>query len=220
MSRPVLVEACVTTLGEAVEAEIAGADRLELCRELHTGGLTPSLKLFSKVKARVGIPVFAMVRTGTDSFTATPAQTTAMAREIRELSAAGADGIVLGILDHSKNIDSKALAKLVTAAAGLPVTFHRAFDLTPDPMSSMTELARTGVSRILTAGGAGTAWEGRKTIRTLVGASGGVPVILAGGGIRSDHADLLARETGVAEIHARALAIPGIIEALRRESGA
>jgi len=42
---------------------------------------------------------------------------------------------------------------------------------------------------------------------------------MAGGGVRAPHVAELIRETGVCEIHARASAIPAIIDALRRRAG-
>ena len=58
----VLVEACVTTVEEAVACAAAGAHRLELCRELEVGGLTPDLAVLEQVKSAVEVPVFAMAR--------------------------------------------------------------------------------------------------------------------------------------------------------------
>lgn len=216
MNHRVMVEACVTTLAEAIEAEGAGAGRLELCRELETGGLTPSADLLSMVRSRVGIPVFAMIRVTGGHFRVSPARAEVMAGQMRDLAEAGAQGFVLGVLDRSDSIDPEALTMLMTAAEGLPVTFHRAFDLVPDPVGSLAILAKAGVARVLTSGGGETAWNGRKTIRTLVAASGGSPAVMAGGGIRANDVKRLVRETGVKEIHARAMAIPGIVEVLER----
>ena len=58
----ILVEACVTSLDEAVSSVGAGAHRLELCRDLDVGGLTPGLDLLAAVKASVAVPIFCMAR--------------------------------------------------------------------------------------------------------------------------------------------------------------
>jgi len=83
----------------------------------------------------------------------------------------------------------------------------------------MRALQEAGVARILTSGGPGTAWEGLSTLKSLVGAACGGLQIMAGGGVRAPHVAELIRETGVCEIHARASAIPAIIDALRRRAG-
>ncbi len=40
-----LVEVCANSLESAMNAERAGADRIELCSELGVGGITPSMGL-------------------------------------------------------------------------------------------------------------------------------------------------------------------------------
>jgi len=123
------------------------------------------------------------------------------------------------VLDHRNRIDHTAMEELMKAANGLPVTFHRAFDLLADHVGGMRALQEAGVARILTSGGPGTAWEGLSTLKSLVGAACGGLQIMAGGGVRAPHVAELIRETGVCEIHARASAIPAIIDALRRRAG-
>ena len=210
----ILIEACVTSLSESLQASRAGAHRLELCRDLDTGGHTPGRDLVSEIRAQANIPVFAMVRPHAGPYQATPQDVATMLRQISELLAAGADGIVLGVLDRHNRVDVAALRDLVDAAGSAPVTFHRAFDETPDPLPALESLVETSVSRVLTSGRPGTAWEGRDTLHRLVHASHGRLAILAGGSVRGDHAAQLVEATGVKEVHARASAIPGVVEAL------
>ncbi len=213
-ARPVLIEACVTTPAEATAAARAGAYRLELCRDLETGGLTPDRDLVTAARDGAGIPVFAMVRPRAGSFVAQPGEGATMLAEIAALRALGIDGLVLGVLDRSARIDVALLRELVAAATGLPVTFHRAFDRIPDPLAALETLAELGVRRVLTSGGAPTAWEGRAVLRDLVRASQHGVTILAGGAVRADHVRELVAFAALEEVHARAAAIPDIIHAL------
>jgi len=89
------------------------------------------------------------------------------------------------------------------AAAGLPVTFHRAFDLVPDQRDALDALMDAGVARVLTSGGAPTALEGADAIARLVSHAGNRLVILAGGGIREAHVRELVSRSGVREVHVR-----------------
>jgi copper homeostasis protein len=216
---PVLVEACVTSLAEARAAAVAGAHRLELCRALEVGGLTPGLELVEAVCRVVDVPVFTMVRPRDGRFRIRPGDVDTMVDSIDRLRGAGARGMVLGFLDERDRIDRGALDALVAAAAPLPVTFHRAFDRVARPEAAAVDLIQAGVVRILTAGGPGTAWEGRARLRRLVDAPGSGPVVLAGGGVRGDHVRALVAATGVREVHARAVAIPGIVRALTEGQG-
>jgi len=211
----ILVEACVTSLSESLEACRAGARRLELCRDLDTGGLTPTGDLLSQIRAQIDIPVFAMVRPHPGSYRATPQDIATMLRQISELLDADADGIVLGVLDHHNRIDGAALRDLVDAAGSAPVTFHRAFDEVAEPLPALEDLVAAGVSRVLTSGRPGTAWDGRDALRQLVRTSRGRLAILAGGSVRGDRVVQLVETTGVEEVHARASAIPGVVTALR-----
>ena len=54
---------------------------------------------------------------------------------------------------------------------------------------------------MLTSGGAPTAWEGRETIRKMVGQAAGRTIILPGGGITQENAMALAAYTGAQELH-------------------
>ena len=58
-----------------------------------------------------------------------------------------------------------------------------------------------GVDRVLTSGGAPTAWEGRETIRRMVAQAAGRTIILPGGGVTPENALALAEYTGVTELH-------------------
>jgi copper homeostasis protein len=209
----ILVEGCVTTPEEAALVSHVGGHRVELCRGLDAGGLTPEADLVRAVRGCTDLPVMAMVRPRPGHFRASPQEVAAMLREIEGMASLGAEGVVLGVLDGKGEIDEVALEELVLAAP-VPVTFHRAFDEVRDPLRALETLRDAGVFRVLTSGGAATAWEGRGMIRDLVSAAGEDLAILGGGGVRADHVQHLVEETGLREVHARASAVPGIVAAL------
>lgn len=212
-----LVEGCATTLTEAHAAFKAGAHRIELCSALETGGLTPSTDTLKQVLSSITIPVFAMVREHEGPFTASRTDLLKMEKAMERLAGFGASGFVMGVLDGQNHLDQMALRELTKAAEGLPVTFHRAFDLLADPIEGLHILLEAGVARVLTSGGAGTAWEGRSTLKSLVQEASRGLQIMAGGEVRAPHVAELIRETGVREVHARACAVPAIVDALRKD---
>jgi len=211
-----VLEACVTSVQEAIDAVHGGADRLELCVSLDLGGLTPPAELVHGVKEQVAAPVFCMVRPRAGTFRVRPGEVDAMAEAIDTLREAGADGFVLGALRQEGLPDLPAVRRLVGQAAGLPVTFHRAFDEGPDLMAALPSLVDAGVTRVLTGGGTGTAWEGRDMIRHLVRAAKDRIGVIAAGRVRADHAPQLVAETGLRELHARAAAFPALGRVLAR----
>lgn len=214
VGRRVRVEACVTSLAEALEACAVGADRLELCRDLDVGGRTPPTDLVASVVDAVDRPVFVLVRSGESDVDLSATDVRALVRGIEAAREVGAAGVVVGALTRARAIDRPALDGLLAATAPLPLTFHRAFDGVADPLSALEILAEAGVNRVLTSGGAERAWEGRRSLRALVDRAAGRVGILAGGGVRGDHVGRLVDETGVVEVHARAAGIPGVVAAL------
>lgn len=215
MTPEVLVEACVTSPAEAVTSFTAGAGRVELCRCLEVGGLTPSHEDVRQTIRDAPGPTHVLVRPQAEGFRLAPSQVGAVIDEIHAFADSGAAGVVVGILDRSGRVDLTSMAEAVDAARGLPVTFHRAWDEIDDPVSSVDVLVRAGVARVLTSGGAPTAWNGRTVLRDLVAACGQQLGVIGAGGVRGDHARQLVGVTGLREVHARAAAIPGIVAALR-----
>jgi copper homeostasis protein len=197
-----IYEACVTSVSQARAAARAGADRLELCARLLTGGVTPPEARIRAVLAAAGVPVHIMIRRTTDGFRCSPRLLDRMLADITAARHAGAHGLVLGVLDPDGGVDEATMRVLMDAAAGLSVTFHRAFDQTPDPFGALEALAALGVCRILTSGGAPTARQGAPRLRQLVAAARGRVRIVAAGTVRADHVAALVAETGVREVHA------------------
>ncbi|MBL8693096.1 MAG: copper homeostasis protein CutC [Planctomycetes bacterium] len=197
----VLFEACVDSLDRARAAFTAGAGRLELCSHLEVDGLTPDPSLLRTVLAESRIPVFVMIRLRGGAFTASEAELLVMESQIDLALRLEAHGVVMGVLREDGRIDVPAMRRLIECAKPLPVTFHRAFDRIKDKFSALETLVELGASRILTSGGAPSAWEGREMIRGLVEQSRGRVEIVAGGKVRADHWRDLVRTTGVREIH-------------------
>ena len=200
---PILVEACVDSVASSVAAERGGARRLELCDALFDGGTTPSAGMIAACKEAVSIPVLVMIRPRGGGFVYSDAERDVMRRDVVAARELGADGVVIGALRHDGSVDLTLVRSLVQAAQGLPVTFHRAFDLTPDYEASLESLADAGVKRVLTAGGTSTAIDGAATLAELVRRAGSRMVVMAGGGVREENVRSLVSVAGVREVHVR-----------------
>ena len=198
-----LFEACVESVEEAVEAAAWGADRVELCVDLANDGCTPPLSLVSRCSAAVAIPVIAMVRPRPGDFVYAAAEITGMCHAMSDLAEQGAAGFATGALRADGRVDEEATKRLVEAAGALPVTFHRAFDHTPNLNDALATLISLGVSRVLTSGRASTAMEGLDVLRRLVDRADGRIEIVAAGSIRHFNVERVVAETGVPAVHAR-----------------
>jgi len=216
-----LVEAAVETLDSALAAERAGADRIELCDNLSDGGTTPGAGLIAAVAERTQLPVFVLIRPRAGGFVYSDDEFDVMIRDIKLAGRMGIAGIVTGALTPDGRVDAERTHTLVKAAAGLPVTFHRAIDFAMNLPAALEEAIEAGASRVLTSGGAATALEGVDLIAALVDQARKRITIIAGGGIREHNVrDVIAR-TGVREVHARLLdeiQMRGLIDIVKKNT--
>lgn len=199
--RRFVLEAGVGDIESALLAFNAGAGRIELFANMPEGGTTPSVGTLSTVLEKVSIPVMVMIRPRGGDFVYTPDEFQAMCKDVKMARDLQAAGIVIGCLSADGCIDLDKCARLIEVAGAMDITFHRAFDLTPDLSSSLDALINLGIRRVLTAGGKATAWEGIKVIRKLRQQAGNYISIMPGGGVRAYNIYPLARETGCQEFH-------------------
>lgn len=198
------LEVCIENFSSAKEAIKGGADRLEVCSVLGLGGLTPDPGLVEAIRQFSDIPQMVMIRPRHGDFHYSDSELQQMLTSIHRFREMKVHGFVFGCLDEFNEVSVPATSMLIEACHGAQITFHRAFDLVPDPMKSARVLQVLGVHRILTSGQQQTAWEGRKLLKQLVEAEAEVPVILAGGGINPTNVGPLIQDTGLSEVHGSA----------------
>jgi len=208
-SRGVPLEVCVDCVASAVAAERGGASRLELCANLLEGGTTPSAGLLRVVLRTCSLPVHAMVRPRGGDFLYSEAELEVMREEIREIKRAGAAGVVLGALRADGSVDELVLRELVSLAAPLPLTFHRAVDVAADPVAAVEACVRCGVRRVLSSGGAPDATAGAAVLRRMVAAAGGRLTVAAAGGLSEGNAASIAAASGADEVHGSLRCVQG-----------
>lgn len=199
-----LLEVCCGGL-ESVDAAVAGgARRIELCSALEVDGLTPPVDWLKAVKGRYpSLTVHVLVRPRPGNFVYAPDEVETMAVQAGQALEAGADGIVVGALTPSRDVDEAAMERLL-ASVDKPVTFHRAFDACRRPFEALEKIIGLGCSRILTSGQGPTVTEGADMLRELRKRAGERIIILPGGGVTPANAARTLRLTGCTEIHASA----------------
>jgi copper homeostasis protein len=201
MPRP-LIEVAIATADDARAAHAGGADRLELSAALELGGLTPSLGMLGAVReAAAALPVVAMLRPRPGGFFYSAGEWAAVRRDADVLLANGAEAVAVGVLHPDRTINVPRLRSLVSQFGPRRCIFHRAFDVTPDPLAALDVLIDLGIARVLTSGQRQTAVEGRELIRRLVHHSAGRIEILPGSGVGPDNAAALLSYTGAGQVH-------------------
>jgi len=199
-----ILEACVESFEEAVNAEARGANRIELCDDLSTGGLTPSYALLESVKRKLNIPIMVMIRPRGGNFIYDSMELKQMKQNIDICKSLDVAGVVFGLLDDRNTVDVKNTTLLAEYASPLEITFHKAIDDTPDLLESVEILLRIeGITRILTSGGQATASEGARMINKMSQAAGNRLKILAAGKITRQNLTELSGILQVDEFHGR-----------------
>lgn len=193
-----LIEICASSYQSAINAETAGAHRIELCSELAVGGITPSHGLLKKVIEKLSIPVHVLIRPRSGDFTYSDDEFEIMKENILYCKSLGCSGIVSGILHEDTTIDLPRTKELVALAAPMSFTFHRAFDWVAHPEKAILELESIGVHSVLTSGQETAAEKGLSLLQKLQQLS--TVKILPGGGINTENVHLF-QEAGFDQIH-------------------
>ncbi|AUB53698.1 MULTISPECIES: copper homeostasis protein CutC [Enterococcus] len=185
-----------------------GANRIELCDNLAVGGTTPSTGVIEEVLSYANeksVPVMTIIRPRGGDFVYNDIELKIMHTDLIEAKKLGTDGVVIGCLTPSGWLDEEALEVLIDSAEGLQITFHMAFDAIPQERQyeAIDWLVEHGVHRILTHGGvAGTNIEDNFAhLKQLITHADGRIIILPGGGITSENAQVVADALEVHEVH-------------------
>lgn len=196
-----LIEICLEGADSVIEAEKGGADRVELCSDLFEGGLSPSLSTLRIAKKHTSIAISTMVRPRGGDFCYSDIEFEVMKDEVKAFKENGASSIVFGILLPNGEVDKERVKILRDIAYPLPVTFHRAFDMTPDPFKALDTLIELGINRVLTSGQEATVVEGLDLLKELIEYSKDRITIMPGCGISERNFEKVKQALGAKEYH-------------------
>lgn len=198
-----ILEVCIGSLQSAIAAKQGGATRVELCSALEIGGITPSAGLMKAVRQVAGLKMHVLIRPRGGDFLYDRAEVDSMIHDILLAKQYGADGIVIGALKADGSIDMETCRQLVTAAQGMQITFHRAFDMCNDPLRAIQEIRDLGCQRLLTSGQAPSALLGLPLLQQLIAMQTDV-TIMPGCGVKSNNVAEIIRQSQAMEVHASA----------------
>jgi copper homeostasis protein len=195
------LEICADSVGSAIIAQEAGAQRIELCESLIEGGITPSAGKIESVRKNLGITLHVIIRPRGGDFLYTGIEFDIMRRDIARCGEAGVDGVVIGILTPDGSVDIERTARLTEEARPMSVTFHRAFDMCNDPFRGLADVMATGADRLLTSGQMTDALSGAALISELISKAGEKMIIMPGGGLNASNIRAVAEATRASEFH-------------------
>lgn len=198
------LEICAGSVESVIAARNGGAARVELCAALEIGGITPSKGLVAEARKIEGIALNVIIRPRGGDFLYNEQEVACMEEDIRMCKNSGVDGVVIGALSADGDIDTPLCRKLIAAADGMSITFHRAFDMCREPQKALEDIIALGCHRVLTSGQAATAEAGIDMLKKLTKQAAGRIIIMPGCGVNSKNAARIVQETGATEIHASA----------------
>lgn len=192
------------TIEGCIAAQKAGANRIELCSGPGEGGTTPSYGFIKVAREKLSIDLYVMIRPRGGDFLYSDEEFEIMKSDVLLCKQLGCDGIVTGILTRDGKIDIKRNKELVTLAAPLKATFHRAFDRVSNPAEALEDVINSGFERILTSGGVPKASDGAKNLANLITQAAGRISIMPGSGVNASNIISLAKSTKAIEFHSSA----------------
>jgi copper homeostasis protein len=194
-------EVCANSVASCIAAQQGGATRVELCAGIPEGGTTPSYGMIKNARKSINIGLNVIIRPRGGDFLYSLSELEEMLEDIRIAKELGADGLVFGCLRPDGSVDMEAMNTLMEAAGDTPVTFHRAFDHTSDPMQALEDIIKLGCARILTSGCMPTALEGAPLLARLVEKADERIIIMPGCGVKESNIAEIARLSGAREFH-------------------
>lgn len=195
------IEICLESVESVIAAERGGADRVEFCSDLFEGGTTPSLGAFKTARKHTTIAMMVMIRPRGGDFCYSDLEFETMREDIRLFKEAGADGVVFGILNPDGTIDTKRSKELIALSRPMQVTFHRAFDMTPNAEEALETLIAMGVDRVLTSGQEASVMEGLPLLKKLVDQGRERIIVMPGAGISERNFAYVHEMVGASEYH-------------------
>lgn len=179
------LEIACFNLESALIAQENGADRVELCADIHLGGTTPTIAIIQKAVENLSIDIYIMIRPRGGDFVYSDAEFELMKDSILKHKTLAINGFVFGILNEDNTINSNQNTELVKLANPIPCTFHRAFDEVTNYKTALEDVISCGFSTILTSGTFPNVIEGKEVLKALVLQAENRITIMPGGGLRS-----------------------------------
>tara|TARA_Y100000589_G_scaffold92863_1_gene87749 strand:+ start:49 stop:717 length:669 start_codon:yes stop_codon:yes gene_type:complete len=199
-----IIEICTTSLSSIINAQDAGANRLELCENYLVGGVTPNIEFFEKSLEVSKIPINILIRPRGGDFIFSNLEIDRMFESIKKFEKYNISGFVVGFLDNKNQLNNTLLSEFRSATDGYELTFHRAFDYLVKQEESLEQLIENKFDRILCSGSKVDSEKGLLNLNYLNSLALDKITIMPGGGINTNNFKLF-KNAGFNEIHLSAI---------------
>lgn len=196
-----ILEICCENIESVLIASKSGADRIELCSSLETGGLTPSIDLIKMAQDYSDIPLMILIRPRSGNFVYSELEKLQALKEVESTLKLGVQGVVTGALTSERKIDIEFMKEVSALTADHSLTFHRAFDFLSEPMNEIQNLLDLAIDRVLTSGGEASAEKGMEMIKKLIDKLGDEIIIMPGASINNENIQIILENCNPKEIH-------------------
>ena len=194
------IELCVSNTEAIQFAQELELDRVEVCQNLESGGVTPSAALV-QTSLDLGLKTHVLVRPRIGGFVYTSSELDSIRNEIYSFKKLGVDGVVIGALLPDHRVNDEFLFSIRKEFPDLDITFHKAFDDTPDWKASMDVLIESGINRILSSGCETHVIKGMSTLKAMIDYAQDKIEILPGGGLNDHNIDFFIKNVQPEWIH-------------------
>ena len=195
-----VVECCSNSIKSALQGILGGANRIEFCSNIETGGITPSREDISLLIKKIDIPLRVLIRPRSGNFIYSEKEILKMISDIKFCKSIGCEGVVIGALTKNRNINIKTTKRLIKAARPMHVTFHRAFDEGNNLNQNLEDVIASGCDTLLTSGQKKNVKRGLNNLKVLIKLANNRITILSGGGVNYKNAQDLYK-VGVRNFH-------------------
>ena len=199
------LEIACFNLESALIATKSNADRIELCADASTGGITPDFEDIKTLRKETDKDIMVMIRPRGGDFCYSDEEFEQMKSEIIMIKNFRIDGFVFGILNEDNEIDFERNQELVELSKPFPCTFHRAFDRTSDAEDSLQTVIDLGFKTILTSGLDSNVDYGKRELKNLVKKAENQITIMPGGGLRSTNIEEIDSYANATYFHSSAM---------------
>ena len=199
-----IIEICATSIESIINAQNAGAHRLELCENYSVGGVTPSEQFLHEAIKVSSLPINVLIRPKAGDFIFNDQEYDLMIHKINLFKELNVKGFVVGFMEKDKSLNSYILKEFREITKGYELTFHRAFDSLSNQEESLELLIEKDFDRILCSGNKLSAEKGIENLKNYNKISNDRITIMPGGGVNLDNFQKF-KKSNFTEIHLSAI---------------